>query len=86
MTLNMSPSSILKRNRDAVKKWRENHPERVKEYQKKFNSKPDVIQRKLRWAREHRDIINSRRRDQYRIRKNLYMQDLAQTQQQLVAE
>ena len=67
MTLGLSPTSLLQRNKQKQKEWRLNHPERIKEFHTKYNAKDCVKERKLEWARKNKDIINARRREQYRL-------------------
>ena len=69
MTLHLSPTSLLARNKQKQKEWRQNHPERVKAFHQKHNARMETKDRKLQWARENRDHINERRRQQYRQRK-----------------
>jgi hypothetical protein len=68
MTLHMSPESIIARNKAKQKQWRIDHPDRIKDFHRKYNAKPGVIIRKTQWARDHRDEINARRRETYRTR------------------
>ena len=69
MTLHLSPEEIVARNRAKQKQWRLDHPERVREFHKRYNAKPEVSARKTQWAREHRDVINKRRRDLYKSKR-----------------
>ena len=69
MTLHLSPASLIARNKQKQKEWRQNHKERVKAFHQKHNARPETKERKLQWARENRDHINERRRQQYRQRK-----------------
>ena len=66
MTLGLSPKSLIDRNKLKQKEWRENHPDRIKAFHLKYNTKPTVKERKLEWAREHREEINERRRLKYK--------------------
>lgn len=70
MTLNLSPKSLIQRNQEKQKQWRLEHPERVKEFHKKYNSRPEVKLRKLEWAREHKNQINQKRREVYKMKQN----------------
>jgi len=70
MTLHLSPEEIIARNKEAQRVWRQNHPDRVKGFHKKYNAKPDVCARKTEWARLHRDEINERRRKIYRQKRS----------------
>ena len=67
MTLGLSPTSLLARTRAKQKQWRIDHPERIKEFHRKYNARPEVSERKLAWARQHKDELNERRRQQYRL-------------------
>ena len=69
MTLHLPPEEIIARNKAKQKAWRIEHPERIKAFHSKYNAKPETKQRKAAWAREHRDLINARRRDLYRQQK-----------------
>ena len=69
MTLHLSPEEIVARNRAKQKQWRLDHPERVKEFHRRYNAKSEVSARKTQWAREHRDEINKRRREIYQSRR-----------------
>ena len=75
MTLHMSPASIIARNKAKQKQWRIDHPDRCKAFHKKYNAKPDVSQRKTQWARDHRDEINTRRREIYRTQREVALQN-----------
>jgi hypothetical protein len=44
------------------RQWRESHPDKVKEYHLKHAIRPETRERKLQWARDHKDQINARRR------------------------
>lgn len=70
MTLHLSPEEIIARNKEAQRQWRLNHPERVRGFHKKYNAKPEVSARKTEWARAHRDEINERRREIYRLKRS----------------
>lgn len=48
----MKMSKSQKSSADSKKKWRENNPDKVKEYARNSN-----------WGKEHREKINKRRRD-----------------------
>ena len=65
MTLHISPEEIILRNKAKQKQWRIDHPERILDFHRKYNAKPEVSARKTKWARAHRDEINERRRLQY---------------------
>ena len=65
MTLHITPEEIIIRNKAKQKQWRLDHPERVLEFHKKYNAKPDVTARKTEWARAHENEINMRRRATY---------------------
>ena len=67
MTLHLPPEEIIARNKAKQKQWRIDHPERIKSFHNKYNSKPETRERKAAWAREHRDEINARRREIYRL-------------------
>jgi len=69
MTLGLSPEAILERNAEKRRVWRLEHPDRVKAFHRKHNALPHVSNRKTEWARQHRDEINIRRRDQYAQKK-----------------
>ena len=69
MTLHLSPASILARNKQKQKEWREAHPEQVRAFHVKHNARPETKERKLKWAQENRDHINTRRREQYQQRR-----------------
>lgn len=69
MTLHLSPASILARNKLKQKEWREANPERVRAFHVKHNARTETKERKLQWARENRDHINTRRREQYHQRR-----------------
>lgn len=79
MTLHLSPEEIIARNKAKQKQWRLDHPERIKEFHKKYNAKPEVSARKTQWARENRDKINARRREIYRMQR----ESAQQTQQHI---
>ena len=66
MTLHMAPEEIVARNKAKQKQWRIDHPDRILDFHRKYNAKPEVSARKTEWAREHREEINERRRLQYR--------------------
>ena len=74
MTLHLSPASLIARNKQKQKEWRQNHPERVKAFHQKHNARDETKDRKLQWARENRDQINERRRQQYKERKERSME------------
>ena len=65
MTLHIAPEEIILRNKAKQKQWRIDHPERILDFHRKYNAKPEVSARKTEWARAHRDEINERRRLQY---------------------
>ena len=65
MTLHITPEEIILRNKAKQKQWRIDHPERILDFHRKYNAKPEVSARKTEWARAHRDEINERRRLQY---------------------
>ena len=69
MTLGLSPEAILERNAEKRRAWRLEHPDRVKAFHKKHNALPHVSSRKTEWARQHREEINNRRREQYAQKK-----------------
>ncbi len=71
MTLGLSPKSLIERNREKQKQWRLEHPERVKEFHRKYNSRSEVKLRKLEWARLHKDQINEKIRELYKINKSV---------------
>ena len=67
MTLGLSPEAILERNAEKRRVWRLEHPDRVKAL--KHDALPHVSNRKTEWARQHREEINNRRREQYAQKK-----------------
>ena len=69
MTLGLSPKAILERNAEKRRVWRPEHPDRVRAFDKKHNALPHVSVRKTEWARQHREEINHRRREQYTQKK-----------------
>ena len=69
MTLHLSPEELIARNKAKQKQWRIDHPERVKQFNAKYNAKPDVSARKADWAREHKEAVNARRREIYRLKR-----------------
>ena len=69
MTLHLSPEEIIARNKAKQRQWRIDHPDRVKQFNAKYNAKPEVTIRKAVWAREHKDEINTRRREIYRLKR-----------------
>ena len=69
MTLHLPPEEIIARNKAKQKQWRIDHPHRIKAFHRKYNAKPEVSARKTQWARDHRDEINARRREIYRIKR-----------------
>ena len=69
MTLHLSPQEILERNKEKQRQWRIDHPERVREFHRKYNARPEVALRKSEWARKNRQIINTRRREVYASRR-----------------
>jgi len=75
MTLHLPPEEIIARNKAKQKQWRIDHPDRIKEFHKKYNAKPQVSARKTEWAREHRDQINTRRREIYRRQREAALQN-----------
>ena len=75
MTLHLSPEEIIARNKAKQRQWRIDHPERVREFHKKHNAKPEVSARKTEWARQHRDEINARRREVYRRQREVAAQN-----------
>lgn len=68
MTLHLSPASLIARNKQKQKEWREAHPERVKAYHVKHNAREETKARKLQWSRENSVRINARRRELYASR------------------
>ena len=75
MTLHLSPEEILARNKAKRKQWRLDHPERVKEFHRKYNEKPGVAERKKEWARANKDYLNAKRRETYRMKRLQATQD-----------
>ena len=69
MTLHLPPEEIIARNKAKQKQWRIDHPDRIKAFHQRYNAKPEVSARKTQWAREHRDLINAKRRAAYRKRR-----------------
>jgi hypothetical protein len=69
MTLHLTPEELMARNKEKQRQWRESHPDRVRAFHIKHNTKPQVKARKLDWARENKDLINERRRRIYHDRK-----------------
>ena len=69
MTLHLSPASLIARNKRKQKEWPEAHPERVRAFHIKHNAREETKQRKIQCARDNREHINARRREQYRQRK-----------------
>jgi len=69
MTLHLPPDEIIARNKAKQKQWRIDHPDRIRAFHAKYNAKPDVVERKSTWARENRDLINTRRREIYRLQR-----------------
>ena len=69
MTLGLSPTSLIERNKQKQREWRLSHPERVKEFHTKYNAKDSVKARKLEWARNNKESINMRRRNQYKLKR-----------------
>ena len=69
MTLHLSPEEILARNKAKRKQWRLDHPERVKEFHRKYNEKPGVAERKKEWASANKDYLNAKRRETYRMKR-----------------
>jgi len=67
MTLGLSPKSLIVRNKANQKRWREHNPERVKELQKKHNSRPEVIEKKRIWAARNRNNIRKLGHEQNNI-------------------
>jgi len=61
----------MARNKTKQKQWRIDHPERILDFHRKYNAKPEVSQRKTEWARTHKDEINERRRLQYQQRRTV---------------
>ena len=80
MTLHLPPEEIIARNKAKQKQWRIEHPERIKAFHNKYNSKPETKERKATWAREHRDEINTRRREIYRLNQKLAESSLQLTE------
>ena len=76
MTLHLPPEEIIARNKAKQKQWRIDHPDRIKGFHAKYNSKPETKERKAAWAREHRELINARRRDIYRQQKETATQTM----------
>ncbi len=68
MTLHLTPEELVSRNKEKQRQWRENHPERVRAFHIKHNTKPQVKARKLEWARDNKELINERRRRMYHDR------------------
>tara|TARA_Y100001968_G_scaffold81089_1_gene72212 strand:- start:4205 stop:4459 length:255 start_codon:yes stop_codon:yes gene_type:complete len=71
MTLHLPPEEIIARNKAKQKQWRIDHPDRIKAFHAKYNAKPEVMERKAAWAREHKDDINARRREIYRLKRDM---------------
>ena len=44
------------------KNWRLAHPELIRAYHQKHALLPETTQRKLKWAQDHKEEINTRRR------------------------
>ena len=61
----------MTRNKAKQKQWRIDHPERILDFHRKYNAKPEVSQRKTEWARAHKDEINERRRLQYQQKRTI---------------
>jgi len=80
MTLHLPPEEIIARNKAKQKQWRIDHPDRIKEFHKKYNAKPSVSQRKTQWARDHRDEINTRRREIYRRQREIVQQTMTSSE------
>ena len=67
MVLGLSPKSLIERNKANQKRWREHNPERVKELQKKHNSRPEVIEKKRIWAARNRNNIRKEHNNIFQV-------------------
>jgi hypothetical protein len=68
MTLNLTAEEIITRNKAKQNQWRIDHPERVRAFHRKYNSKEEVLERKREWSRANRERINAKRRETYHKR------------------
>ena len=68
MTLHLTPEELKTRHQAQQKAWRENHPDSVRGYHRKYAAKPEVKDRKREFDRTNREHINTRRRELYRLR------------------
>ena len=73
--MHLPPEEIIARNKAKQKQWRIDHPDRIKAFHRKYNAKPEVSARKTEWAREHRDEINTRRREIYHRQREVAQQN-----------
>ena len=68
MSLNLTPSEKILRQRQQQKAWREAHPEKVKAYYHYHQSRPEHRERIRLWQATHRSQINLKARERYRLR------------------
>ena len=74
MTLHLSPAALLTHQRAQQKKWRQDHPDRVKAFNLKHNARPDVKERKKVWQNDNKDMLNAIRRQRYAEKKAARLQ------------
>jgi len=71
MTLGLSPEELILRQKEQQRQWRLNHPEKIREFHKKHNSKPETAARKAEWYRQNADTVNEKRRARYKEKRLL---------------
>ena len=71
MTLsNLSADDLLARQRMMQKLWRQNNPEKVKEYYEKHQARPEHRERIKQWhSTKNKEHINAQARERYHLKK-----------------
>ena len=81
MTLHLTPAELTARHKAQQKAWREQYPDKIRAYHRKYAAKEDVKERKKNFEKENRERINTRRRELYRLRNPFPSQALEEEKQ-----
>ena len=70
MTLShLSADDLIARQRMMQKLWRQNHPEKVKEYYVKHQARPEHRERIKQWHSKNKERINAQAHERYHLKK-----------------
>ena len=70
MTLShLSAGDLIARQRMMQKLWRQNHPEKVKEYYAKHQARPEHRERIKEWRINNKERVNAQARERYHLKR-----------------